>query len=188
MTIPTGTIDDFTKQIHRAIDARVCAELGAICEQAGSHARAFDWYEEAASIAISLAWETDRLPPMFEHHEMLREAWENTRLVIEDQEAEARQVVLVENRLQEIETYLRAENWEALGLPTPRDALVKVLAGEKVKANEHVLEYDPDTGITWYTNPYGLDGIFCNGYPGLDDIAAFLKKMAQCRDFGLVPY
>lgn len=189
MNTSTPTIDAIaTERLHRAIDARAYAELGAICELAGSHTRAFDFYEEAASIAISLAWETDRLPLMFEYHEMLREAWENTRLVIEDREAEQRKVGLDQSRMEEIEAYLRAENWEALGLPSPQEALATVLAGAKLKANDHVIEYDPDTGITWYTNPYGLDGIFCNGNPRLDDITGFLKNMAQCQDYGLIPF
>lgn len=44
MNTSTQTIDAFaTERLHRAIDARAYAELGAICELAGSHTRAFDF-------------------------------------------------------------------------------------------------------------------------------------------------
>jgi hypothetical protein len=176
------------KRLHRAIDARACADLAEICEMAGFLSRAFDWREEAASIAISLAWETDVLPPMFENHAILREAWETTRQVIDEEHAEALQYAAERAHQQKVESHIVAGNWPELGMPTPAEALNTLLAGEELEANGHTAFYDNTDGITWCVNPYGVDGILCNGQPTLQRVISFLKDMARGKEYGPVPY
>lgn len=66
-------------------------------------------------------------------------------------------------------------------LPTPEEALEKLLAGEAVEANGHTARYDDDM-MTWYTNAYGVDGIICGGKPTLEVVTRFLDDMAAGID------
>lgn len=175
-------------QIYRAIEARACNAMAEIFHMSGSFERAFDCQEEAASIAISLAWETDVLPPMFENHAILREAWETTRQVIDEEHAEALQYAAERAHQQKVESHIVAGNWTELGMPTPAEALNTLLAGEELEANGHTAFYDNTDGVTWCVNPYGVDGILCNGQPTLQRVISFLKDMARGKEYGPVPY
>lgn len=70
---------------------------------------------------------------------------------------------------------------------TPAEALEKLLAGEKIKVNCHTVLYDDDDMMTWYTNPYGIDGIICGGKPTLEAVTQFLSDMAAGVDYGPTP-
>lgn len=181
-------VADAMKLIYRAIDARAYEALSEIAYMAGNDEHGFDLQEEAASIAISLAWETDVLPPMFENHAILREAWETTRQVIDEEHAEALQYAAERAHQQKVESHIVAGNWTELGMPTPAEALNTLLAGEELEANGHTAFYDNTDGVTWCVNPYGVDGILCNGQPTLQRLISFLKDMARGKEYGPVPY
>ncbi len=70
-------------------------------------------------------------------------------------------------------------------LPTPEEALKKLLAGEAVEANGHTARYDADDKMTWYTNAYGVDGTICGGKPTLEVVTRFLDDMAASIDYGM---
>lgn len=177
----------FIRQIHRAIDATACNALSEIFHMTSSFERAFDFEEEAVSIAISLAWETDVLPQMFENHLILREAWETTREVIVQEQTETLRCAARRAQQELIESYIAAGNWVELGLPAPPEALLILLAGDQLEANGHTTQYDSADDVTWYTNPYGVDGILCTGKPTLERVTAFLGHMARGKDYGPVP-
>jgi len=176
------------RQIHRAIDARACNAMSEIFQMTGSVERAFDCAEEASSIAISLAWETDVLPLMFENHAVLREAWETTREVIDQEKAETLRYAAEKAHQAHVENCIAAGSWIQLGMPSPAEALSTLLAGEELEANGHTALYDSADSVTWCVNPYGVDGILCNGQPTLEQVTSFLKDMARGKEYGPVPY
>lgn len=124
----------------------------------------------------------------FENHAILREAWETTRQVIDEEHAEALQYAAERAHQQKVESHIVAGNWPELGMPTPAEALNTLLAGEELEANGHTAFYDNTDGITWCVNPYGVDGILCNGQPTLQRVISFLKDMARGKEYGPVPY
>lgn len=174
-------------QLHRAIDARVCVEHAAICEFAGALSRAFDWQEEAASIAISLAWENAEFPLLFAHNAFLRETWENTRRIVCEQQSQRQRKEAEAARWIEIDAALASGDWDALGLQQPSEALTHLLEHQTLTVHGYRVRYDAADGITWYTNPYGVDGILCNGKPSLEVVTGFLTDMARGKEYGLLP-
>lgn len=68
----------------------------------------------------------------------------------------------------------------------PEDVLNALLDGEVLEVNGHRIEYDPADGVTWYTNPYGIDGVLCH-VPSIESVTVFLERMASGAVFGLVP-
>jgi hypothetical protein len=63
---------------------------------------------------------------------------------------------------------LAANNWGALDLPTPEALTASLLDGESQTVNGHFVDYDSDDCLTWYTNPYGVDGVLYNGPPTVE--------------------
>ncbi|BBQ03490.1 hypothetical protein BSFA1_86180 (plasmid) [Burkholderia sp. SFA1] len=63
----------------------------------------------------------------------------------------------------------------------------ELLAGKSVKAHQHFVVYDQDNELVWYTNPYGIDGIFCER-PTVEQMRRFLNDLDAGRCFGLFPY
>ena len=72
-----------------------------------------------------------------------------------------------------IDALVAAERWAELALPSPAEALATLQAGLPLKVNEHTVVYDPGNGLTWYTNPYGQDGVF-GRRPALEQVRRFL--------------
>jgi len=78
--------------------------------------------------------------------------------------------------------------WESLGFPSPKTLLAALLAHDDdvTVVNGHSLSYEEDLFVTWYTNPYGIDGALC-GVPTMEVMQLFLIDMAQGKDYGPVP-
>jgi len=100
-------------------------------------------------------------------------------------------VVVDERRKQtDIDRLAMAEQgqWESLGFPSPKTLLAALLAhdDDATVVEGHSLSYDEDLIVTWYTNPYGIDGALC-GVPTMEDMQLFLIDMAQGKDYGPVP-
>lgn len=83
------------------------------------------------------------------------------------------------------ECLLREGRWGDLSLPAPKELAVRIIKGEHVKIKDHSLWYED--GFTWYTNPYGQDGIL-GSRPDTDLMARFLINMARDVELGAVPY
>ena len=173
--------------IHRAIDARACEALSEIAYMAGDDERGFDLQEDAASIAIAIAFETATMPLLFANSELLREAWQETHNLRELQEKEEQAHEAAKTWQAKVIAHIKAGEWESLDLPTPQDALNTLLAGEQIEANGHTAQYDVGDDITWLTNAYGIDGILCNK-PDLRAVTSFLTDMAKGIEYGPVPY
>ncbi|HGO6075292.1 TPA: hypothetical protein ACK3Q6_004484 [Burkholderia cepacia] len=91
-----------------------------------------------------------------------------------------------ERKRQRVEGLLAAEDWDALGLPTP-DELIEILrAGESTTVGGHFVVYDQDLDTVWYTSPYGIDGVVSSPFL-VDDIKAFLIDMARGVEYGPIP-
>ena len=83
-----------------------------------------------------------------------------------------------------VEAKLKFNDWEGLGLPSPEFVLGELEHGRDVCVGGHSLH--PDVGIVWYTNPYGVDGVFCS-VPTLDGVQAFMTEIARGHICGLAP-
>lgn len=83
------------------------------------------------------------------------------------------------------ESLLQQGLWTELGLPEPTALCARILQGENVKINGHRLYFED--GYTWYTNPYGQDGVL-GGQPTIDLLTRFLTNMARDIELGPVPY
>lgn len=90
-------------------------------------------------------------------------------------------------RMTKIAALLEAGDWAGLQLPSPREAVAILMAGDVLEANGHRAQFDEDDGITWCTNPYGVDGVLC-GRPDPRVMTRFLVDMAKGVEYGLVPY
>lgn len=67
----------------------------------------------------------------------------------------------------------------------PSDVLAALLDGKVLYVNGHRIEYDREQEITWYTNPYGVDGVLCQ-IPNMVSITKFMGDMAQGIGYGLL--
>lgn len=173
--------------LHLAIDARACEALSEIAYLAGNNERGFDLQEDAASIAITIAFETSTMPLLLANSELLREAWQETHNLLALQEKEEKAHEVDKTWQAKVIGHIKAGEWESLDLPRPQDALTTLLAGEQIEANGHTAQYDAGDSITWLTNAYGIDGILCNK-PDLKAVTSFLTDMAMGKDYGPVPY
>lgn len=88
-------------------------------------------------------------------------------------------------RTQEAQSLIQQARWTDLGLPEPSALAQRILQGENVKINGHGLYFED--GYTWYTNPYGQDGVL-GGQPTIELLTRFLTNMARGIELGPVPY
>lgn len=110
--------------------------------------------------------------------------WTNERLGMERQEQERGRKH--QEQIQRVEAVKRGElSWVELGVPSPEDALKALIEGAGTRVNGHSITFAD--GVTWYTNPYGQDGVLGNE-PDLEMMTAFLADMALGKDYGPVPY
>jgi hypothetical protein len=112
---------------------------------------------------------------------------ENMRAQIEaaDRELEDQQRQRAEQaRVKEL---IKADAWAELHLPTPEELTATLSTGEAVTIECHSVVYDRDDNLTWYTNPYGIDGVLFNGLPTVAGVRRFLTDMARGVDYGPSP-
>lgn len=86
-----------------------------------------------------------------------------------------------------INALLAANDWSALDLPTPEALTATLSDGESETINGHFVDYDSEDGLTWYTNPYGIDGVLFDGRPTVEGVRAFLTHMAHGVQYGPSP-
>lgn len=107
-----------------------------------------------------------------------QERWHAERAAAEEAETEAAAKA-------RINALLVARDWKGLMLPSPKDLLADLIAGEQMKVGGHILS--PDEDGVWITNPYGIDcGLWQTITP--DVVEAFLVDMARGVEYGPVPY
>lgn len=90
-------------------------------------------------------------------------------------------------RLEQVKAMVAEGNWASLHLPTPDELLGSLLSGKNVEVRGHSLSYVDEEQLTWYTNPYGQDGIL-GEIPDSNMVAAFLRNIALGHEYGRVPY
>ncbi|RQR11303.1 hypothetical protein [Burkholderia stagnalis] len=88
---------------------------------------------------------------------------------------------------QRVNALIGASAWGELDLPTPEELTTILLSGEGESINGHFVVYDSDDGMTWCTNPYGIDGVLFNGRPTIDSVRKFLTDMARGMEYGPLP-
>ncbi|WP_122665111.1 hypothetical protein [Pseudomonas viridiflava] len=76
--------------------------------------------------------------------------------------------------------------WEDLDLPTPERLAADLLIGEVVRIDGHRLDYDELDGLTWITNPYGVDCGLCE-IPTVPACKSFLTRIAMGGMYGPEP-
>ncbi|SAK93693.1 hypothetical protein AWB79_06990 [Caballeronia hypogeia] len=130
-------------------------------------------------------------PQLLAEEPLLREAFEDGATIarIEEAEAIARRTREAERELKRhrIETFIAAEDWESLSLPTPDELAAKLLAGQSFRVGGHFVIYDRDLDVVWYTNPYGIDGLLGNDAPTAAAMKSFLIDMARDVTYGPTP-
>lgn len=67
---------------------------------------------------------------------------------------------------------------------TAEELFKKLTNMESVLVNGHYLDFDGN--ITWYTNPYGVDGCLGNS-PTIQMCTIFLENTNKGIDYGLTP-
>lgn len=87
-----------------------------------------------------------------------------------------------------VDSLLAANNWGALGLPTPEALTGMLLAGKSETIKGHFVVYDSDDDVTWYTSPYGIDGMLFNGRPTVEGVRSFLADLARGAEYGPSPH
>lgn len=91
-------------------------------------------------------------------------------------------------RYTRVSDLIKANDWAALDLPTPEELTASLASGESHSdINGHFVVYDQEDDMTWITNPYGVDGVLCNGVPTVNGIRSFLTDMARGVEYGPVP-
>ncbi len=112
---------------------------------------------------------------------------ENMRAQIEaaDRELEDQQRQRAEQaRVKEL---IKADAWAELHLPTPEELTATLSTGEAVTIECHSVVSARDDNLTWYTNPYGIDGALFNGLPTVAGVRRCLTDMARGVDYGPSP-
>ncbi|NRF83849.1 hypothetical protein HQ619_07900 [Burkholderia gladioli] len=185
------------------LDARVQWALATYaCDPAatGDYARYGAMMERAEELAYSAAWSDPHapVPHLFADVPYLRDIFTQAAAdsldLIAEMEAEAeearRESERKAERLRErkrVNALIAANDWAALDLPTPEKLTVTLLQGEGTTVNGHFVGYDSEDRLTWYTNPYGIDGVLFDGQPTIDGVTAFLADMARRVEYGPSP-
>jgi hypothetical protein len=174
------------EQLTLAIDARAHEALSIIAQIAGSPARCEEHASAALCVVRDLANRSPVFPGMFKSSEFLREAWKNYRFWLEERQWEPEQGTQEAAHKAAITARIENDDWTGLGLPSPHEALSTLLEGQVLEVRGHSVQYDRAGEITWYTNPYGVDGALCN-VPDVAVVRRFLSNMARDKDYGAVP-
>ncbi|MBC8737002.1 hypothetical protein F6X40_09295 [Paraburkholderia sp. UCT31] len=172
-----------------ALKARVASAHGVIADIVGESAytarmshRADAW-QHAEKAGYYYGHES--IPNLLANEVELSAAWyEGIERREKEEQAKARERAKAEADAL-VEQRIAARDWTALGLPTPAELVLKLGQREEVSVEGHSLTYDE--GFVWYTNPYGQDGIACEG---LDEKALdkFLCNLARGVEYGALPY
>ncbi|HDR8918774.1 TPA: hypothetical protein QDA94_004183 [Burkholderia vietnamiensis] len=85
-----------------------------------------------------------------------------------------------------INALIKASAWSDLNLPTPEALTAMLLSGEGTTIEQHFVVYDSDDDVTWYTNPYGVDGALFDR-PTVERVRSFLADMARGFAYGPTP-
>lgn len=149
----------------------------------------------AWAAALDLAWQDGRrfskfnegrvIPRMIAEEPDLLTAFLDGLSRGESEREETRRIAEEQAQGQRAESLIRAGRWSDLQLPAPKELAERVLNGESVQIRGHSIVYED--GITWYTNPYGQDGVM-GAKPNTDLMARFLASMARGIELGPVPY
>ncbi|KVV07397.1 hypothetical protein [Burkholderia ubonensis] len=156
--------------------------------------------ERAEELAYRAAWTDPHapVPHLFADVPFLRDifvqaAADSLNLIAEieaEAEEERRQIESKAERLRErerINALVAANEWAALDLPTPEELTATLSEGGSATVNGHFVDYDSEDGLTWYTNPYGIDGVLFDGQPTIDGVKVFLTDMARGIEYGPSP-
>jgi hypothetical protein len=186
-----------------ALEARVQWALATYaCDPAttGEYAEYGAKMERAEELASEAGWSCPGapVPHLFADVPYLRDIFVNAAEVALDLRAEIEAEVEEERRETELEAerlrelnrinaLLQADDWPALDLPMPEALLATLAAGESADINGHSVSYDSDDEMTWYTNPYGIDGVLSNGLPTVRRVRRFLADMALGVEYGPTP-
>lgn len=149
----------------------------------------------AWATALDLAWQDGRLlgqvnerpdiPQLIDEEPDLKTAFVDGVSRGHADREEQRRIAEEKERAQRTECLIREGRWSDLDLPAPHELAARVLKGESPKIRQHSLYYED--GFTWYTNPYGVDGVL-GAKPDTDLMARFLISMARGVELGAVPY
>lgn len=185
------------------IEARVQWALATYAcdpETTGDYSEHGAKMERAEELAYRAAWSDPHapVPNLFADVPYLRgiftqAAADSLDLIAEieaEAEEERRQSELKAQRLRErerVNALIAANDWAALHLPTPEALTVALSSGKSETVNGHFLDYDSEDRLTWYTNPYGIDGVLFNGLPTIDGVRKFLTDMARGIEYGPSP-
>ncbi|WP_213781768.1 hypothetical protein [Caballeronia sp. dw_276] len=112
---------------------------------------------------------------------------EDTRAMIADAQRELEEQQRQKAERERIKKLIAVNAWAELHLPTPEDLTATLATGESVSIECHSVVYDSADNLTWYTNPYGIDGVLFNGLPTLAGVRRFLTDMARGVDYGPTP-
>ena len=149
---------------------------------------------EAAYAGVVAVYDHDDaviVPALLDDVPELRSAFieraEETRTMIEEAERECEEKQRQKAESERINKLIVANAWAELHLPTPEELTAKLASGELVTIECHSVSYDSADNMTWYTNPYGIDGVLFNGLPTLAGVRRFLTDMARGVDYGPTP-
>lgn len=186
-----------------ALEARVQWALATYAcdpEATGDYTEYGAKMERAEELAYRAAWTDPNapVPHLFADVPYLRDifvqaAADSLNLIAEieaEVEEERRQSERKAERLRErerVNALVAANDWAALDLPTPEELTVALSKGESATVNGHFVDYDAEDGLTWYTNPYGIDGVLFDGLPTIDGVRKFLTDMARGIEYGPSP-
>lgn len=152
--------------------------------------------EQAENLAYEAGWAYPNapVPHLFADVPYLRGIFEEAASVSLDVEAELEPEREEERRRSErlrerkrVNALVAGNDWTALHLPSPEELTATLASGESENINGHFVEYDSDDGLTWYTNPYGIDGVLFNGLPTFEGVRKFLTDMARGIEYGPSP-
>lgn len=186
-----------------ALEARVQWALATYAcdpEATGDYTEYGVKMERAEELAYRVAWSDPHapVPHLFAEVPYLRDIFEQAAadslaLIAEmeaEQEEQRRQSERKAERLRErerVNSLVAANDWAALHLPTPEELTATLSSGESETVSGHFVEYDSEDHLTWYTNPYGVDGVLFNGLPTIDGVRKFLIDMARGIEYGPSP-
>ena len=162
-----------------ALDARVALAKAHVAAGYDEY-EAYMESEEAWTLAREVGRRFPNEPmPVLLSDKPLTEAWTLGREEVLCEEQEAIDAARIEQAL-------AAKNWKALDMSTPAEIVRQLRAGEAAEVNGHSLEFDDELHLIWMTNPYGCDGVLCDGLNEAQ-IERFLIDMARGVTYGATP-
>ncbi|MDY7806125.1 hypothetical protein [Burkholderia stagnalis] len=168
------------------LDPELTGDECDVAPYAAAMYRAEDLAREAAR-----AFPDEPCPPLLVNVPFLCDAFEHEGVLVHADRAAAIDAAerqrQRERERQRAEVLIASEEWEALRLPTPDRLTAKLLTGAPATVCCHRLEYEEELDIVWFTNPYGVDGVLCDGAPDIATIKSFLIDMARGIEYGPTP-